>query len=290
MPNNLGLGTLEVRSYVNSWGTAAAFAKDAIPLPDLYPTSGPENRFKFALFIEKEGSNPLLAASKIAERYDLAIFSSKGQSTTATRELVDRLSQAGVIILVAHDFDISGLSIVHNLGHDSRRYTFVNKPDVRDIGLRLEDVDEMGLQNEPVDFKKKKKKKNPSDKLLDYDDVTAEEMAFLVDGGCPSAWTGKRVELNAMTSGQFVAWLERKLKWNGATKVIPNPDILADAWQRADRAARIQDAITDVTEEIDSETLTIPKNLGVKIRKLLKQEPELSWDQAIVRIAEAEKK
>jgi hypothetical protein len=281
MPNNLGLGTLEVRSYVDSWGTVAAFAKEE--LPKLYPTSGPENRFKFALFIEKEGFNPLLTTSKIAEKYDLAIFSSKGQSVTAARELVDKLAGEGVIILVAHDFDVSGLSIVHNLGHDSRRYTFVNKPDVRDIGLRLKDVNDMKLQSEPVDFGKKRK--NPGDKLRDYDDVTEKEVDFLIDGGHSGAWTGKRVELNAMTSDQFISWLEAKLKSNSATKVIPNPDILADAWQRAYRAARIEDAIADATEKINSETPIRPKNLGMKIRKLLKQEPELSWDQALVRIA-----
>jgi hypothetical protein len=279
--SNLGMGTLEVRQYVNSWGVATAELD--IEIEELYPTKGPKNRFKYALFIEKEGFNPLLESSQIAKKYDLAIFSSKGQSTTATRELVDHLSQEGVTVLVAHDFDVSGLSIVHNLCHDTRRYTFQSDPNVIDIGLRLDDANDMGLQNEPVDFGRKQK--NPSEKLRDYDDVTEEEIDFLVDGGHAGGWSGKRVELNAMTSDQFVAWLERKLKEQGVKKVIPDQETLTAAWQRADRVSRIQEAIEEIEEEIESDETSVPKNLGVKVRRLIKKKPELSWDRALVQIA-----
>jgi Protein of unknown function C-terminus (DUF2399) len=288
----LGIGTLEVRSYINSWSwdDDEDTADLNVEINELYPTSGPTNRYKFALFIEKEGFNPLLDRSQIAKKYDLAIFSSKGQSTTAARRLVDALSQAGVTILVAHDFDVSGLSIVHNLGHDTRRYSFDNEPTVIDLGLRLPDVEGMDLQSEPVVFKQQK---DPGDKLLDYDDVTAAEIAFLIDGCAGSYnqwWRGKRVELNAMTSDQFITWLEKKLQEHGVKKVVPDSDILAIAWQRADRVSGIQDVIDEIDEEFESdETTPVPKDLGAQVRKRLSQKPELSWDQALVLIA-AERK
>ena len=52
---------------------------------------GPRHRFGAILFIEKEGFMPLFEAVQLAERYDLAIMSTKGMSVTAGRELVDEL-------------------------------------------------------------------------------------------------------------------------------------------------------------------------------------------------------
>ena len=117
-------------------------------LDDSFPTSGPVNRFKYALFIEKEGFDPLLERAQIAERYDIAIFSSKGMSVIAARKLVDELSQAGVTVFVLHDFDRAGLLIAHWLSHDSERYRFKFPPNVVDLGLRLADVKRMKLQED----------------------------------------------------------------------------------------------------------------------------------------------
>src|SRR5262249_61802013 len=112
------LGTQEVRSYTGQW--APTFSDVVHPSPEhdrpsQVPTVGPANRYKFALFIEKEGFDALLAHAKIASRYDLAIMSTKGMSVTACRELVERLTEQGVTILVLHDFDKSVLGILHTL-------------------------------------------------------------------------------------------------------------------------------------------------------------------------------
>jgi hypothetical protein len=122
----VGLGTLEIREYVG----LCAVRRDAITVDtsELYPTSGPEHRYNTILFIEKEGFGPLFAAEHIAERYDLAIMSTKGMSVTAARELLDLLAKRGVEqVLVLHDFDISGFSIFGTLGTSGRRYAFRNK-------------------------------------------------------------------------------------------------------------------------------------------------------------------
>ena len=53
-------------------------------------------------------------------------------------------------IFVLRDFDVSGFSIFGTLGTDSRRYTFDADVDPIDIGLRLDDVLDEGLQSERV--------------------------------------------------------------------------------------------------------------------------------------------
>jgi hypothetical protein len=105
----IGLGTLEVRDYL------AGIREHKVPEPALnvrearYPTRGPKNRFGAILFLEKEGFAPLLEEVRLAERYDLAIMSTKGMSVTAARELVQELCAThGIPLLVLHDFDISG--------------------------------------------------------------------------------------------------------------------------------------------------------------------------------------
>lgn len=277
----LGIGTLEVRRYINSWASRGKEELDIL-INELYPTSGPENRYKNAMFIEKEGFDPLLDRSQIASKYDLAIFSSKGQSVTAARRLVDKLSQAGARILVVHDFDVSGLSIVHILGHDTRRYQFEVQPTLIDLGLRLADVEEMQLQSEPVEFDQIK---DPGEKLFDYDDVTQEEIDFLVEGPVHyKRWHGKRVELNAMSSDQFVTWLEKKLDENGVKKVVPDKKTLKDAWRRAQVLAKIKAEVAKIkTQPPDPKPM--PADIDKRLRQLLAREPELCWDQALLRIA-----
>jgi hypothetical protein len=277
----LGLGTLDIRKYVSSWSSSNAAKELKINVDELFPTNGPKNRYRFALFIEKEGFDALLERSRIAERYDVAIFSSKGMPTTATRQLVDYMSQAGVTILVMHDFDVSGLSIAHNLGHDTRRYKFQVEPNLIDLGLRLADVEKMQLQSEPVEFDQIK---HPGEKLLDYGDVTRDEIDFLVEGQVDyKKWRGKRVELNAMTSEQFVRWLEGKLGEHGVTKVIPEKTTLEVAWRRAQVLAQVEAAVVKIRMEPD--TKPCPSDLSRRLRKMLEDEPALSWDQALVRIA-----
>ena len=55
----------------------------------------PQPSHTSALFSSRrKGFDSLVDRSGIAERYDVAFFSSKGQSTIATRQFVDSLSQA----------------------------------------------------------------------------------------------------------------------------------------------------------------------------------------------------
>ena len=282
MQKSLGLGTLEVRSYVESWEESIGEVEFAL-INKSEDTVGPANRYKFALFIEKEGFDHLLKRSQIPERYDLAIFSSKGMSVIAARALVDNFTRAGVTVLILHDFDLPGLTIAHTLAHDSDRYTFSQEPDVIDLGLRLKDVKAMNLQSEPVEYKQEK---DPRDKFIDQDyDVDMEELNFLVEERQYwKLWRGKRVELNAMTSPQLIGWLEKKLKAAGVTKFIPDRETLTRAWYNAIKRARIQQACDEALEAMGDD-IEPPVNLKSLIEKRLKRKPTEAWDHALAQIA-----
>ena len=56
-------------------------------------------------------------------------------SVTASRQLVEQLSQLGVTILVVHDFDKSGFEILDKFTSDTRRYHYTATPNVIDLGF-----------------------------------------------------------------------------------------------------------------------------------------------------------
>jgi DNA topoisomerase VI subunit A len=256
----IGIGTLEVRSYTQSWREKPNKSDLVIEIDDVFPTDGPSNRYNFALFIEKEGFDPLLQRAEIAERFDLAIFSSKGQTNVATRQLVERLSADGVTILVAHDFDVAGLSIAHWLSHSNETFEFGYEPDVIDLGLRLRDVQEMGLQSEEQIHKQSK---DPTDKFWDWVcDLTDDELDFLRGRKCYRSWEGRRVELNAMTSAQFIKWLEKKLVAAGVKKVIPDKETLELAFKRAQKIARARDLIDEIENDDEPPPTNLKKQLA----------------------------
>lgn len=270
------LGTLDVRRYLAEWTTEVSDERAIDVSTDAQlPTSGPAHRYRFALFIEKEGFDALLKASQIAGRYDLAIMSTKGMSNTAARLLVERLSEQGVTILVVRDFDVSGFSIVHTLRSNSRRYRFRRRPNVVDLGLRLEDSVAMGLESEPVDYRNEK---DPRIRLRECG-ATEEECDVLVEDEEWRSRTGQRIELNAMDSAQFIAWLEARLAAAGVTKVVPDGDVLARAYRRAWKRAVIQEAVDRLFEDDDAD-VPLPSDLE-KVTRAQLVDSAKAWDDVI---------
>jgi hypothetical protein len=266
------LGTLDVRAYLGDLVPSRGDRPEAgAGVDQLFPTRGPAHRFGAILFIEKEGFLPLFRAVHLAERFDLAIMSTKGMSVTAARLLVDRLcaEQSGVPLLVLHDFDKAGFSIVGTLWRDNRRYQFQNKVRVIDLGLRLEDVRAHGLEAEAVVV-------NPRWAWnLRRNGATEEEVDFLC--------AGQRVELNAFASRALVDWIESKLDEHGIKKVVPPDDVLAQAYRRAAEAQYIQDKLDSLREEARDYAagLALPRSLGRRLKGKLKADPATPWDRAI---------
>jgi hypothetical protein len=154
------LGTLDVRGYLAQVAEKGGVpvpldADEEITLPRDFPTCGPANRFQAILFIEKEGFLPLFDRVHLAQRYDIAIMSTKGLSVTASRTLVDRLcGEYGVPLLIFRDWDKAGFSTVATFTRrKTRRYEYRNQIEVIDCGLRLEDVRACGLELETVVYR-----------------------------------------------------------------------------------------------------------------------------------------
>jgi hypothetical protein len=278
------LGTVDVRNYIADWSSEVSEALEPIALNSRCPTCGPGNRYRFALFVEKQGFDALLAAGEISARYDLALMSTKGMSVTAARQLVEKLSACGVTILVLRDFDKSGFSIVHTLRSNTRRYRFQCEPNVIDLGLRLEDARAMGLLSERVYYATKK---DPRERLRECG-ATQEECRFLVQGGGPGNWWGDRVELNAMTASRFLEFVEGKLRRAGVRKVVPGGKALQQAYRRAWRLQMIQEAL-DAAQASAGENMRIPADLVAAVRRQLRDSP-LSWDQALQQIVREDRR
>jgi DNA topoisomerase VI subunit B len=281
----IGIGTLAVRHYMRKWSHGIADSLEGVRLPSNVYTCGPANRYQFALFVEKEGFDALLASAQIQERYDVALMSTKGMSVTAARQLVERLSQEKVTVLVLHDFDKAGFSILHTLRANTRRHRYVKKPEVIDIGLRREDVNHRGLTGERVTYKSKVDPKIN----LRKSGATKAECDFLVSGGRPRKWEGRRVELNELTSPQFIELLEDKLREVGVRKVIPEGEVLEAAYRLQVKRARAQRAINEVFRDIGDENIEMPADLRKRLAKRIKGKSD-PWDKALSEIVRAEER
>lgn len=280
------LGTIDVRDYLHGIGQLPEEGIDLrLPNAGRYPTKGPKNRYGDILFIEKEGFMPLFEKVKLAERYDLAIMSTKGMSVTASRHLIDKLTgQHEIRVFVLHDFDKSGFSILGTLKHDTRRYEFENKVNVIDLGIRLDDVNRYKLESENVHYGKS----DPRPKLREHG-ATEAECKFLCEGW-DSGYHGRRVELNAFTSGDLIEWIEGKLKKHGVRKFVPAQEVLEAAYRRALEINLLEGKLEEVREEIRDQVMEvrIPRGLSARVKAHLKDDPSLSWDQAVNREVDPE--
>ena len=214
-------------------------------------TSGPNGNFGAVLFVEKEGFDPLLKKAKIADKFDIAIMSTKGMSVTAARELADKMCHDHDIpLLLLHDFDKAGFSIAGTLQRDTRRYEFQNSITTVDLGLNLEDVRTMTLESEYQRHKKGDKAALMAN--LRKNGASDEEIAFMFRDFDRLRST-RRVELNAMTSPQFIAFVERKLGANGVAKIIPNQELLAEMYVGFEKGRRLQKAVEEALDDIDDD-------------------------------------
>ncbi len=276
---SFGIGTLEVRNYLarfhNPYFSDAGFSQGKVA------TNGPSGSFSAVLFIEKEGFDPILKAAQIANKFDIAIMSTKGMSVTAARALADEMcSKYDIPLFILRDFDKAGFSIAGTLQRDTRRYEFKNSFQVIELGLSLADVEAMGL--EPEYQHHPKGKKSALIDNLRTNGASEAEIDFMFRDFDRLRST-RRVELNAMTSPQFVAFVERKLKENGVTKVVPDQELLARVYAGVERGRRLEEIVEDL-DEIDMEEFKPPEDLERRVREVLKKHPAMRWDAAVEEI------
>jgi hypothetical protein len=155
-----------------------------------------------------------------------------------------------------------------------RRYRFRNKVPVIDIGLRLSDVERLSLQSEPVETKGDWDKRA---KTLKMHGALPAEIEFLRD---------QRVELNAMTAPEFVAFLEGKLVENGVSKVVPDAKTVELHARRVVEQVLAEKAMLKMLAKIHkkAELVPLPENLMQRIRDTFQDSPAISWDTALANI------
>jgi len=264
---NIGCGTIQVDNYLRAMtGPEIVEADFSGASVDVI---GPEGGFSAVLFCEKEGFNPLFKAVNLANRHDLMIVSNKGVSVTAARKLIDSVcGDNNLPLFVLHDFDFDGFKIFGTLQRDTRRYRFSNPIKVIDLGLRLADI--AGLGREPAAATKMSGAARRAQ--LVENDATDGEIAILLN---------ERVELNAMTSDALVAMIERKLKAYGLKKVIPDDDLLAEAYREFHRSQQLQKEFEKLEASFKESKIKVSKDLRRQVSAALKKHSDLRWDDAI---------
>jgi hypothetical protein len=243
---------------------------DLVAVDDaLYPTLGPENRYRTLLCIEKEGFFGLIQEARIMERFDCGLISSKGVWGTAARWGIENLALDGVRILVLHDFDRSGACIAHTINHNTQRYQFKNPPEVIDLGLSLADAKEMGLQDEAAEDE------GPGeDRLREYG-RSEDEISCLMQG--------RRVELNAMNADQFIGYVEEALTEHGAGKVVPRDGVLERHARRLLARRVVRDELPPLIAAAEARvaTVALSADLRERVHDRQEEEPELPWEDAL---------
>src|SRR6516225_1089605 len=235
--------------------------------------------FNKFVYIEKEGFSEALKESGWPERHDCALMSSKGFTTRAVKDLVDKLAEHDepVTVFCVHDADAYGTMIYQTFqeetkARDARKIKIIN------LGLEPEEAIDMGLPVEDVEEKDRRKA------VADY---------------VPDEWAEwlqtKRVELNAMTTPEFVAWLDDKMA--DYDKLIP-PSAVLDAELDERVETRIRAALTEqilreagFEERVAAAVAAVEKPdaaaLEKGVKRLFKRQPDAEWRDHIKAIAEA---
>ena len=87
-----------------------------------------------------------------------------------------------------------------------------------------------------------------------------------------------------MTSWQFIAFIERKLREHGFKKIIPKQDLLAKTYVAMERGRRLEIQAKRI-EKINMKGFKAPGNLERLVKEELKKNPSIRWDAAIETIA-----
>src|SRR5262249_46610079 len=202
---------------------------------------------------------------------------SKGFSTRAARDLIDKLVEHDepVTVFCVHDADAFGTTIYQALQEETRARG-ARKITIINLGLEPEEAVEMGLEVEEVQEKDRRKP------VADY---------------VPDEWAEwlqtKRVELNAMTTPQFIEWLDGKMV--DYDKLIPPPAVLeGELNERIEenirealtkkilREARLDDRVAGAVAAIEKPDADA---LRRGIEEMFEREPEREWRDHIEEVA-----
>jgi hypothetical protein len=253
----------------------------------------PNWTFNKIAYIEKEGFSEALKATGWPERHDCALMSSKGFTTRAAKDLVDKLAEHDepVTVFCVHDADAAG-TMIHQTFQKATRARCARKITIVNLGLEPWEALAMGLEAETVEAGDKRKA--AAAYVLEREDGVRwneERRRWEVREEGGEAWEKwlqtHRVELNAMTTPEFIAWLDGKMAEHGDGKLVPPDDVIAQELEEK-LAARMRAKITErilreanLEGQIEAamERIRRPNasNLADGVRRMFDSAPEKEW-------------
>jgi len=188
--------------------------KETIPLGTIAVEqySRPEWTFNKILYCEKEGFISILCEAGWPERNDCALVTSKGQASRAVKDLFDLLGETEeeLLFFCIHDSDAAGTVIYDSLQNETKSRPG-RKVKIINLGLDPWEAEEMNLPVEKVD----RKSRQP----------VGSYVKSIYSGYYEEWLQSNRVELNAMTTPEFMNWLDDKISLYGNGKILPPPDV-----------------------------------------------------------------
>ena len=177
--------------------------------------------FNKLLYIEKEGAQEALKQNRWLERHDCAVMSSKGFSTRAARDLIDKLVEHDepIEVFCAHDADASGTMIYQTL-QEATKARGARKIKIVLIGLRPWEAVKMGLEVETVEAGERRK---PVADYIRRDPPRRPVRPRTRQRHWDDWLQTHRIELNAMTTPQFIQWLDDKMEAPGGESGQTDP-------------------------------------------------------------------
>ena len=216
-------------------------------------------------------------------------MSSKGFSGRAARDLVDKLADHDepVTVFCVHDADASG-TMIYQTFQEATKARGARKIKIINLGLEPWEAIDMGLEVETLP--EGDQRKAVADYVLRVDAEGPDD-----DEGWADWLQGNRVELNAMTTPQFIEWLDRKMVEHGGKKLIPPPEVIeeelearieeklrAAITERILREAGLDDQVVAALDLIDRPS---GDDLAMGIRLLIDQEPDRDWRHHVDTVA-----
>jgi hypothetical protein len=257
---------------------------EEIPLGtlDVANYARPAWTFNKLIYIEKQGFVSALRQVNWPERNDCALMTSKGFTVRAARDLVDGLADTDepCQVFCVHDADGPG-TVIYQSFQEETKSRGARKVQIVNLGLEPAEGRAMGLQIESFE-------PNPKRRIPVADYVPDSDREWL---------QSNRIELNAMSSPRFVAWLDSKMS-RYAGKLIPPDAVLETRFEnavrsnleyriteeilsRADIGRLVEAAIDEQGDAIQEAT----ENLRREVKKALKRTPVDLWKDPVDRIA-----
>jgi Topoisomerase 6 subunit A/Spo11, Toprim domain len=235
-----------------------------------------------AVYIEKEGFSEALKAARWAERHDCMLMSSKGFTTRAARDLVDALAEHDepVTIFCVHDADAYGTMIYETFQQETKARG-ARKIRIVNLGLEPWEAIDTGLEVETVEERDRCK-------------AVADYVRERDDGEHWVEWLQThRIELNAMTTPQFIDWLDGKMA--AYHKLVPPSEVLESELQERIEN-KVREAITErilreanIDAQVAAALADIDKpdadTLAEGVERLFDERPDAEWRDHIEAVA-----